>query len=193
MLLWRTLVLAAVVLLSGCANLWRVQSEVHSFTSGATVVTPATFRFERLPSQQADAANQAQLEAIALPALARAGLVLDANSTRYSLQITAQALEAVLWDELYGYNGPWIGGGPFGPRWPYQPRLMREPPRLYQRQIGLALRELATGQVVYESHASYDSRWPIDNKFMPILFDAALQGFPNPPQGGRTVTIDIPH
>lgn len=191
--LWRTLTLAAAVLLTGCANLWRVDSQVQSFAAWSTTPGTVPFRFERLPSQQND--EQTAVEQLALPALAQAGLVQDNARPGYSLQITTQTQETISPDDPRiwgGYYSPWIGGrGGMG--WGFSAPLWREPPRSYQRRLSLVLRELATGQLVYETHASVDSRAPIGRDVVPALVSAALQGFPHPPAGPRTVTIDLPH
>jgi hypothetical protein len=152
MRIWRTLLLAAVVLLTGCASLWRVQSDVQSFSSWPQVPQPPTyFRFERLPSQLADPQAQAALEQQALPA-----------------------------------NGP---RGQLGLGFP----VGRMPQRGFQRQVSLLLRDLASGQVVYETHARYDSRFTIGTDVLPAMVAAALHGFPQPPTGPRIVTIELPH
>ena len=52
-----------VATLSGCATSWVVDSNVKSFATPGTTVPPgATYRFERLPSQQADTARQEGLD-----------------------------------------------------------------------------------------------------------------------------------
>ncbi|MFT4267698.1 MAG: hypothetical protein QM586_10860, partial [Xenophilus sp.] len=66
---------ASALALGGCATSWTVDSQVRSFSAlPASVPAGATYRFERLPSQQADPEAQARLEALAEPALAAAGL-----------------------------------------------------------------------------------------------------------------------
>ncbi|SDP25714.1 protein of unknown function [Rhodoferax sp. OV413] len=198
MLIWRTLLLAAAVLLTGCANLWRVDSEVQSFASWSSPPGPLPFRFERLPSQQTEAQNA--LEQLALPALNQAGFVLDTARPAYSLLITTQAQETTYRDDPFmwggGYYSPWIGGGiGAGRGWGmgFSAPLWRAPPRNFQRQLSLVLRELSTGQVVYETRAGFDSRSPIGTDVVPALVAAALQGFPHPPAGPRNVTIELPH
>lgn len=200
---WRALVLAATVLLSGCATVTRVDNDVQSFASWTSAVSrPIAFRFERLPSQQTDAATQTTVEQLALPALAQAGLVLNLQNARFSLQISTQMQTESSWSNPYGpwgprgpYGpyGPWIGGrgmrGPFmSPMVPMVPLEVRH----YQRLLSLVLRDLATGQVVYETQASQDSRWPIGNDLIPAMVAAALHGFPNPPPGLQRITVDIP-
>lgn len=202
MRIWRPLpfaafaTLAAVVLLTGCASLWRVQSDVQSFSSWPQVPQPPThFRFERLPSQLATPQAQAALEQQALPALAQVGLLPDPQA-RYSLQISTLLQESTYWDEPAGgvFVSPWIAGhhGPRGQLGLGLP-VWRMPQRGFQRQVSLLLRDLASGQVVYETHARYDSRFTIGTDVLPALVAAALQGFPQPPAGPRTVTIDLPH
>ncbi|MEO5795329.1 MAG: DUF4136 domain-containing protein [Rhodoferax sp.] len=196
---WRALTLAAAVLLGGCASITRVDNDVQSFASWTSPVPrPLSFRFERLPSQQIDIASQDAVEQLALPSLAQAGLVLDTANARYSLQISTQMLTESTWDRSYGpygpwgRRGPWMGGGR-GMRGPFMAPMMPMVPmevRSYQRLLSLVLRDLATGQVVYETQASQDSNWPIGSDLIPAMVTAALHGFPNPPAGLQRITVD---
>ena len=121
------LVVALAVLLSGCATGYLLDNSVQSFSSLTALPAQPSYRFERLPSQQAPA--QAQLEAMADAALHKAGLRRDDANPRYSVQVSAR-LQRVLspwadpWDG-WGWGGGWgsgcgIGGfglgmgGPFG-------------------------------------------------------------------------------
>jgi len=54
------------------------------------------------------------------------------------------------------------------------------------------LRELGSHRVVYETRARNDGPYSADSAVLPVMFQAALQGFPNPPQGERRVDIEIP-
>jgi hypothetical protein len=198
MKLWRTLTftlgLGMAVLLTGCASFTRVDNDVQSFASWTRAVPrPLPFRFERLPSQQADAAQQTVLEQLALPALAQAGLVLDAPAAPFSLQLSTQMLAESTWSQPYGPFGPWGPRGPWiggrGMRGPFFPPMPMET-RTYQRVLSLVLRDLGTGQVVYETQASMDSRWPIGNDMVPAMVTAALHGFPHPPAGPQRITVD---
>ena len=195
MKLWRTLTLGLTlgmaVLLTGCATATRVDNDVQSFASWTRAVPrPLPFRFARLLSQQTDATQQTTLEQLALPALAQAGLVLDAPAAQFSLQLSTQMLTESTWNPPYGPwgpRGPWIGGQ--GMRGPFFPPMPMET-RSYQRVLSLVLRDLGTGQVVYETQASMDSRWPIANDLLPAMVTAALHGFPNPPAGLQRITVD---
>ena len=77
-------------------------------------------------------------------------------------------------------------------RGPFMPPMVPMEVRRYQRLLSLVLRDLATGQVVYETQASQDSRWPIGNDLIPAMVTAALHGFPHPPEGLQRITVDIP-
>ena len=52
--------------LAGCASTRLIDSEVRSFRSANADVAASSYQFERLPSQQADAAAQTQREQWAL-------------------------------------------------------------------------------------------------------------------------------
>ena len=191
----------AAYLLSGCASSYLLDTNVQSF-SGFTAVPPQpTYRCERLPSQQSPL--QAQLEAMADPALHKAGFRRDDANPRYSVNVNGQ-LQRVLSPWAYPYGYPWNGygwgafggfghrrglgvgvgfGGPFhGTESPW-----------YQRDVSLIVRELPSNRVMYETTASNAGPWVDSNAVFPALFEAALQGFPTPPPGPRRVDIQIPH
>ncbi len=194
---------AATVLLSGCATSYVVDNQVQTFSGLRTVPQPATYRFERLPSQQSAAGAQAQLEAAAEPALAKAGWVRNDGAPRYSVQIDSTVLTStqVVDPWMYSRFGPWgpaygrrwTGGAGFygwGPYWSYRNDIWD---RSYsQRQVSVVIRDLSNQQVVYETRALHESRWPNDPGLLTPMFDAALSSFPQPPAGVRQVNIEIP-
>lgn len=212
-----TCALLAVVTLSGCATAWRVDSEVQSFSSlpatvtnppGTAAPSPATFRFERLPLQQAtpaQQAGQAQLEAMALPALTQVGMVQDDVNARYNVQISAQLQQVApaYWNDPFpaGYWWPrtsiYYGRGGGGAWWPYYGGgfgygfYSGWDERAYQREVSVVMRDASTGQVVYETRATNLGRWPVDRDVLPVMFSAALSGFPQPPAGPRRVNITV--
>lgn len=183
------LVLWAALWLSGCAGMRLVDSEVHSFTSAPSVPAGARYRFERLPSQQADAAPQAQLEAMAQQALAKVGLQRDEAAASYSVQVS--------FGMRVDRHSPWQpsdnGWGPgWNPGWGRQGSFPFMEPPYYWRQVGLMLRDLRTQKIVYETHAAHDGPWADTAAVLPAMLDAALQDFPTPPPGLRRITIEIP-
>ncbi len=197
--LWRRLYLAlsacAAMLLAGCAGLpYTLDNDVQTF-SGLSAVPAGGYRFERLPSQQADPV-QARVEAQAEAALARAGLRRDEARASYSVQAWSRVQRTLNpWREpgrLSGWGGlGWgrgyhsVGIGVGLPLWG-----PGEVP-WYQREVGLVMREIATGRVVYESYASNDGQWLDPMVVTSAMFDAALAGFPSPPAGPRRVTLQI--
>lgn len=196
------LLLVAAATLSGCATSWVVDSDVKSFSSLGAVAPGATYRFERLPSQQADTARQDSLEAMAAAALEKVGLRRDDAKPQYSAQIGARVTAGLSpWADPWLYDGPWgygYGGyGYYGRRW-YgggwygSPVFM--PPAAnpwYEREVSIVLRETGSNRVVYETRARNDGPYNSSAAILPVMFQAALQGFPNPPPGERRVNIDL--
>jgi hypothetical protein len=191
---WRlALPAAAAVLLSGCST-YLLENNVQSFSGLPALPPNPTYSFERLPSQ-ASQPGQTTLEALADPALFRAGLRRDDAAPRYTVQVSARVQRVLSpwadpWDSwgwggwgphhaFHHHHGFW--GGPF-------PR-MEQP--WFQREVGVVVREKASNRVVYETHAASDGPWLDQTVVLPAMFDAALQGFPNPPQGVRRVNIQL--
>jgi hypothetical protein len=192
--------------LTGCATRWVVDSDVQSFSKIAAVPAGSTFRFERLPSQQSGAAqeSQAQLEAMAQPALERAGLKRDDAAARYSAQVGARVSA-----ELSPWADPWLQAGPWGPRYGgwalgygrvpyggfgygwYGPGFPPAVNPWYEREVSIVLRALPSNEVVYETRARNDGPYTSSPAILTVMFEAALHGFPNPPQGARRVDLEI--
>lgn len=183
--------LVAAFVLAGCAS-YTLDNTVQSFSQLQGVPLPASYRFERLPSQQDPV--QAQLEAMADPALFAAGLRRDDANPRYSVQVSARTAETLSpwadpWDR-YGWGGWGWGGWGWRRRWGAGFGMNYEPP-WYHREVNVIVRELATNRVVYESRAISDGPYFDAAKVFPAMFQAAMQGFPNPPAGPRVVNIPI--
>jgi hypothetical protein len=178
-----------------------IDSDVQSFTAALPAVRPALYRFERLPSQ-GNTPAQVGIEALAAVALAKVGLTpaplvsgaisgtaAAAPSARYAVQV--HVLVNVI---LSPYSSPYYGGfwghresrrwgGGFG---------LNLEPSWYRHAVRLVLRDSATGQVAYETTASFDGPWGDSAHLLPTILDAALQGYPNPPGGPRKVVIELP-
>ncbi|RYF67376.1 MAG: hypothetical protein EOO22_19510, partial [Comamonadaceae bacterium] len=160
-----------------------VDSDVRSFSKLTAVPADAAYRFERLPSQQADEPAQRSLEAMAGAALDKAGLRRDEARARYSAQVDARVTQAIS-----PYADPWLygpgiyGAGPWGYRpgwggwagWGYGggfgPALLPASDPWYLREVSLVLRELATGQVVYETRARNDGPYNRSADILPVMF-----------------------
>lgn len=201
---------AAVALLTGCATTRVVDNEVQTFSQLKTLPSPATYRFERLPSQQSAPAMQTRLEAAAEPALAKAGWTRDDAAARYSVQIGSSVASVEYGPDPWAYSrfGAWgpgwgPGWGPYGRRWygnagfygpgPYWNWRYDAWDRGYaQHEVSVVIRDLSNQQVVYETRAVHEARWPSDAGFLAPMFDAALSSFPQPPAGVRRVNIEVP-
>ena len=179
--------------LAGCTGVRRVDNQVSSFAP-QPIALGSAYRFERLPSQETDAAAQAQLETMAEAALANVGLQRDDKAANYTVLVTAtqRAYSAALDRPALGWNLGWMmghGGMRLG-NGPLFPGL--EAPTQYWREVGLMVRNLHTQTVVFETRATHDGPWSDSAAVLPAMLDAALQGFPSPPAGPRQVNIDIP-
>ena len=189
--------LLAAAVLSGCATGYTLDNSVQSFSHLSAVPPQPGYRFERLPSQQAADPMQSQVEAMADPALHQVGLRRDDSAPRYSVQVTAREQPALSpfadpWDYGpggWGWNaGFWRRGMSLGLHGPLFPPLENA---WYHREVGVIVRDLASNQVVYETRAVNDGPWTDRNTVLTAMFDAAMQGFPTPPQGPRRVDIRI--
>ena len=191
--------LMASLLLTACSGMRIVDTDVSNFPGPAAQTIPqaATYRFERLPSQQAQAQQSAALEALAQTALERAGLRRDDANAQYSVQLGLRMFRdpQAPWDDpryVRGIAVPAFVNTQYG-------MLMRHPSLslqfdfpYYRREITIVVRRLTDAQVVFETRAQHDGRWSDDAAVLPAIFQAALQGFPNTVAGTRRVVVEIP-
>lgn len=189
--------LCAALALTGCASQRLVDSDVQSYSHLTALPATPTYQFERLPSQQAQEAAQSAIETAAAQALAKVGLRWDGTAPAFRAEVYARTDRTLSpdWDEPWGWNGrgAWGGWGGWGGRGFYGGLALRfPPPTLYRREVGLILREAASGKVAYETHAMHEGLWSDNTAIFGAMFDAALSGFPVPPQGPRRVNIEIP-
>jgi hypothetical protein len=201
----KAIIFAATVvgLLGGCASTRMVGSEVNSFArwTPAPPAPGSSYRFERLPSQQADL-TQARLEGLAHAALARVGLQHNPQAASLSVQVSAssQPMLRSVWDgSYYPYGSPniFIGGGSgggvssvgvgFGFGFP----LGGMDTPIYRREVSIVMRELRSNLAVYETRAVSEEPWLDTDPVLAAMLDAALRGFPVPPAGPRRVNVEI--
>src|SRR6218665_11228 len=206
------LLLGLAAALTGCSSTRLVDGQVQRFSTLAAMPAPATYRIERLPSQQnpafdtlAPLAEQSLAPpappphdppaALAEQSLARAGLQRDDAAPRLLVQIGIQADSVPRYDSLrgpgfYGFYGPppwaWRDGWGLHGFW-----RMAEPTPLYRRAVSLVLRDATTQAIVYETSAVHEDTWVSDPAVYGVLFDAALNGFPQPPGGARQVRLPL--
>lgn len=199
MAMTRTLcVLLAAAALSGCAAMNRLSSEVSSYGQWPADRRAPSYVFERLPSQQAQAEQQAMLEDAARPALEAAGFrpATEASAADVTVQLGAR----VSGDErayLYDGFGPfgWSGyhrrhrfglGVGWGPSWPGS-----FPTPQYEREVMVLVRDRRSGQTVYETRASNSGSSSAIQSLLPAMFAAALKDFPSAGLNPRRVVTEI--
>ena len=192
------LTLALAALLTGCAGMRVVDSQVLAVANvpPGVQLQGAKYRFERLPSQAGNP-EAGLAEQQAEQALAAVGLVRDDAAAQLSVLVGFQGTQYLADPWGYPYPGtygsisigrgvPWGSGVGFG-------MGMRFPPTpQYRREVSLILRDLKSGQVVYETRASHDGPWSDSTTIFATLFKAALAHFPTPPAGPQRVNIEIP-
>lgn len=186
--------------MTGCSTVRIIDSDVTAISQwrAAPPVPGTPYRFERLPLQQTIGAQQDRLEALASAALAKVGMELKPDAAHYSVQVVAKTLVMEQWPyggwhDGFGFPGP----GPFPGRWRHGASMglwypMGFPERYYQRELSLLMRELASGQIVFETRALHDGVWSDSLAVLPAMLDSALLGFPQPPTGLRRVSVQIP-
>jgi hypothetical protein len=198
----RALFLIAIPLaLAGCATSWTVDSQVRSFSQLGALPAEPTYRFDRLPSQQAHGAAQDAVEAMAAPALASVGLRRDDAHARYAIQVSARVAAELSpwadpwlgpgWAAGWGYGRGWRGAGGYG-GWGWGPGFGPPADPWYGREVSVVMRELPSNRVVYETRARNDGPYSDSRAVLPVMFQAAMQGFPAPLDGERRVDIALP-
>ncbi|MEY2686205.1 MAG: hypothetical protein RL375_403 [Pseudomonadota bacterium] len=205
--------LGLVGLLAACAGLPQVAADVSSYGVWPTGRSPGTYSFERLPSQARGGTEQDLLEAAARGALERAGFKPASAPDQADVLVQVggrqgRVLDASPWFQ-FGVTGWWggrrgpyyvgprrihpiYGPGPFiGPSasmfwgpWP------ADPTRDY-REVALLLIDRASHTALVEVHVRQEARYVSDDT-VGAMFDAALLGFPNLPEGERSVVVPLP-
>ena len=190
-----TLVLATV--LAGCAGMRVVDSQVLAVANvpAGVQLQGARYRFERLPSQTGNP-EAGLAEQQAEQALAAVGLVRDDAAAQISVLVGFQGTQYLADPWGQPYPGTWgsvsiARGAPWGSGVGVGMGMRFPPPTHYRREVSLILRDLKSGQVVYETRASHDGVWSDSVTIFATLFKAALAHFPNPPAGVQRVNIEI--
>jgi hypothetical protein len=208
--MWKAVAaLGLALLLGGCASTNEVVNDVSTYSVWPADRKPATYVFERLPSQQANPDQQLSLEEAAAPALQEAGFdrAPEPGAADFSVtlgaRVTANQMSPYddpfwwrggLW--AYGFHGrphwrfnpywgPWSGWGPWGGPVGYP---MYAAPT-YEREVAVLIRDRATGQPLYESRVVNDGFSASMGPLLTAMFQAALVDFPHGgPNPRRVVT-----
>lgn len=180
--------LVSAFALSGCASTRLIDSDVRSFRSGSPDMAAASYQFERLPSQQADAAAQAQRESWAATVLQRAGLTLADQGARYTVQLGVATEQVSRGDASFRRH--W--GGFVGAPLPGQTLLiMPLEPMHYRFQVQVLVRDAQSREVVYEASAQHTGPWSDQANILPAVLLAAMRDFPQGASGSTSVKVEI--
>ena len=192
------LAVTGALLLSGCAAFNTLTTEVSSVGEWPAERQPGGFAFERLPSQQAQAAHTEALEAAALGALLKAGFTPAAPGQEPDVLIQVGArnrLTAVqVWDDPYGWRGGYGYGywryGSWGS--PYWGMSMAYSVPRYDREVALLIRDRASGKPLFEARASSEGSGSPGTRTLAGMFEAALMDFPRLGVNPRRVVVTLP-
>ena len=189
--------LVAATALGGCAAMNQLSSEVSTFSQWPADRKPATYTFERLPSQKANPEQQRTLEEAAARAMESAGFApaLDARSADVSVQLGARvnAQDRSPYDDPFWWRGglyrshfghPFRGAGfGFG--------FGNTGMATYEREVALLIRDKKSGEPLYEARATNDGGSPSINSLLGAMYEAALKDFPAVGANPRRVTTPI--
>ncbi len=179
---------ASVVAVTGCAGPYTVSADVSNYGAWPADRKPGTYAFDRLPSQQQSeeaSKRQTTLEDAARAALEKAGFTPAADVKSADVLVTlgarVTAYDPVPWDDpmwwrwrgrLYSPRYGYVGPGTWG--WRQDPFFDRR----YDRAVAILLRDRASGEALYEAHASNEGMTMGSEALISLLFDAALAEFP---------------
>jgi hypothetical protein len=188
-------VLAGLALMSGCAALNLVTSDVSSYGSWPAERAPGSFAFDRLPSQDARAKDQDALEQLALPALLAAGFVQ--TDTKASADVLVQVGARVDRQDRSPWDDP-LWGYAWGPRWratpwanPYwRDYALRHPD--YTREVAVLIRDRSSGAALYETRANTAGITAGGRALLGAMFSAALKEFPSVQSEPHAVSAELP-
>jgi hypothetical protein len=199
---------AATLVTGGCASINTLNNEVSTYGPWPTGRKPASFVFERLPSQQDHPQRQQMLEDAARGAVESAGFaaVADPGEAEYLMQVGARISS----NDPWVYNAPlfWRGGFAYGYGYPRHRRgfgpgwgpgfgpwggwgPMYDDYSTFDREVALIIRDRKTGQLLYEARASNSGPSAYIDYLLPAMFAAALKDFPGVGPNPRNVSVQI--
>jgi hypothetical protein len=188
--MWKALsVLALTVVLGGCASMNQLANDVSTYSVWPADRKPATYAFERLPSQQTQPQQMELLENAAARAMQLAGFTPAPDPKAADVTVTLGA--RVTPNQLSPYDDPfWWHGGlwahrfyprpywRYGPYWghPFGSPFYASP--TYEREVAMLIRDRKTGQPLYEARVTNDGYSPSINSLLSAMFEAGLKDFP---------------
>lgn len=197
---------AAALVLTGCAGVRTLNNDVSSYGPWPADRKPATYAFERLPSQQERAEQQKLVEDAARGALESAGFTPAATPAEAQVKVLVGVRIGSsdrwpyydpFWRNLsvgysFGYHrgfgrprgGFGVGSG-FGLGYGYGSWPQ------YEREVALLIRDQKTGQLLYEARASNNGSSTAIDALLPAMFAAALKDFPAGGPNPRSVNVEL--
>ncbi len=199
-----TLIVAAATAalgLSACSGPYTVSADVSSYGNWPAGRHAGSYAFDRLPSQQQSeeaAKRQGQLEDAAKGALEKAGFkpATDAKTADVLVTLGARitAYDPVPWNDplwwrwrghlispRYGYAG-WGGWG-----WRQDPFFDQR----YDRAVAVLVRDRASGEALFETHASNEGMTMGGDSTLAALFEASLAEFPKVSPKSHRVSVQV--
>lgn len=194
------LIAASAAALAACTGPYTVSADVSSYGAWPAERKAGSYAFERLPSQQQSeeaAKRESALEDAAKGALEKAGFkpAADAKSADVLITLGARitAYDPVPWDDplwwrwrgrlvspRYGYAPGWGGWG-----WRHDPFFDRR----YDRAVAVLVRDRASGEALFEAHASNEGGTVGGDSMMGALFEAAMADFPKVEPKSHRVSV----
>ena len=198
------LLLVATLALGGCAAMRSIDSDVSTYSRWPAERKPATYAFERLPSQQARPERQQRLEDAARGAIESVGFApaSDPKGADVTVQVGARitAYDRSPFDDPFwwgsGLQRPFFysrGGRLFYmPGWhPYGWPSRWDYPTIYEREVAVLIRDRRSGEPLFEARASSDGYSPMTETALPAMFEAAMKDFPHGGINPRRVTVEL--
>ena len=185
--------LSLALCLGACASLRQIDNDVWTYSQWPAERKPASYAFERLPSQQARPEPQQRLEDAARRALELAGFTpaADPNDADVSVQLAARVSpnERALYDDPFWWRGGlyvhWRRGF-YAPYWGAQVASLS-----YEREVALLIRDRKTSQPIYEARATNTGSTALIGSLLPAMFEAAMKDFPHAGVNPRRVSVEI--
>lgn len=188
-------VATGAALMAGCAGFNTLRSDVATYGDWPAGRKPASYAFERLPSQQSAGSAQDKLEAAAAPALEAAGFMLaePGKEPDVIVQLGARVTRTDYspWDDPLWWRGgfgSWRHGPWIGPRWSVF--AYHDVPR-YERDVALLIRDRASGKPLFEARASTDGSSSGSSEILRAMYGAAMKDFPATGPNPRQVTMPL--
>jgi Domain of unknown function (DUF4136) len=200
LVMWKWVLGSLVLVLGGCASINTVHSEVSTYSQWPSGRAPGSYRFERLPSQQAQAGEQAHFEALARQGIEAAGFRPEPDPAKADVGIEvamrSSRVDAYPHDGPYGWRSGFYAARPWGPRYGRYPHhyvgggVYFDAPR-FVRETVVLVRDRATQQVLYEAHASSEGNSPGSDLIVGAMFKASMVDFPRQGVNPRPVVVTV--